>query len=126
MILHYTPCHSRKPATWSQPQPDALRCEWNGRVFECDFSQPGSVYEIPDSVREVVHSAWRDESGALNLLVPSLRFNAQIDIAIDHGASIQIGLGDDSIDDEIRRTERERIAPILEFLAPPRVREETQ
>ena len=117
MIIHYSPTSSQYPAIWSQPKPDTLRCEWHRRVFECDFSHTGVVYEIPEAVREVIQSAWRDRDGVLNVLVPSLSRNAQVEIAIDHGASVKIGPGGTSMDDGKRSAERERIAPILQFLA---------
>ena len=85
MIIHYTPCGTRLPAKWTQPKPDAIRCEWRGRVYECDFSDPGIEYEIPESVRDVVHKAWREsESGPLHLAVPSLGPLSE-DVTVDHG-----------------------------------------
>jgi hypothetical protein len=68
-----------------------LRCQWRGKVYECDFSDPGVEYEIPDEVRDVVHKAWRDtEDGPLHLQVPSLgRLSSEV--TIDHGADEVLG-----------------------------------
>ena len=91
MIIHYTPCESSYPAIWSQPHPDAIRCEWRGKVYECDFSDPGVEYLVPDEVRDVVHRAWRDtESGPLHLAVPSLGPLSE-DVTVDHGDSEVLG-----------------------------------
>ena len=91
MIVTYVPCGTKAPARWAQPSPDVLRCEWRGKVYECDFSDPGVEYEIPASVRDVVHRAWREsEDGPLHLAVPSLGPLSE-DVTIDHGDSEVLG-----------------------------------
>jgi hypothetical protein len=91
MIVTYKPCHTRRPATFSQPAPDQLRVEWRGKTYEVDFSDPGLEYEIPDEARDVVHKAWRDtEDGPLHLVVPSLGRLSQ-DVTIDHGTEETLG-----------------------------------
>ena len=91
MICHYSPCHTRTPATWTQPAPDQIRCEWRGKVYEADFSDPGVEYEIPEEVRDVAHKAWRDtEDGPLHLQVPSLG-PLSSEVTIDHGTDEVLG-----------------------------------
>lgn len=91
MIIHYTLCGTRYPATWTQPQKDTIRCEWYNKVYECDFSAIGIEYEIPDEVKDVIHKAWREtEDGPLHLLVPSLGELSE-NITIDHGENIELG-----------------------------------
>lgn len=113
MIIHWTPSNSRYPAKWSQPKPDVIRCDWHGKIHEADFSGPGVVYEVPEDVREVVHQAWRDREGVLNLLVPTLSRGAQVDVVIDHGETGEISSGGASIDGA---AERKRIEPILRLI----------
>jgi hypothetical protein len=91
MIVSYTPCGTKSPAIWTQPSPDVLACEWRGKLYECDFSDPGVEYEIPDEVRDVVHKAWREtEDGPLHLQVPSLRSLGQ-EVTIDHETDEVLG-----------------------------------
>ena len=91
MIIHYTPCESSYPAIWSQPHPDAIRCEWRGKVYECDFSDAGVEYDIPAEVAEVVHRAWREsDAGPLHLQVPSLGALSE-PVTIDHGDAKELG-----------------------------------
>lgn len=91
MIITYRPCGTKSPATWSQPSVDVLACEWRGKVYECDFSDPGIEYVVPDEVRDVIHSAWRDtETGPLHVEVPSLGRLGQ-EITIDHGTDEVLG-----------------------------------
>ena len=91
MICHYTPCGTKSPAKWSQPSVDVLACEWRGKVYECDFSDPGIEYEIPDEVRDVVHKAWREtDDGPLHVQVPSLGRLSQ-EATIDHGTDEVLG-----------------------------------
>lgn len=90
MIIYYTPCTTSHPATWTQPAPDQIRCEWRGKVYECDFSDPEIIeFDIPNEVRDVIHKAWRVD-GVLHLTVPSLR-PLQEDIMIDHGTEEVLG-----------------------------------
>ena len=91
MILHYTPCGTRYPAKWTQPQPDVIRCEWRGKVYACDFSDPGVEYEVPAEVADVVHKAWREtDDGPLHLQVPSLGPLGEERI-VDHGDAEVLG-----------------------------------
>ena len=91
MIITYSPCHTKTTARWTQPQPDAIRCEWRGKVYECDFSTPGVEYEVPPEVADVVHRAWREsDDGPLHLRVPSLGQLDQ-DVTIDHGDEKELG-----------------------------------
>lgn len=91
MIMHYSPCLDSTTARWTQPQPDVVRCDWRGKVYECDFSTPGVEYEVPPEVAEVVHKAWREtDDGPLHLKVPSLGPLGQ-DLTIDHGDSEVLG-----------------------------------
>ena len=91
MIVTYSPCIDYFRARWTQPQPDVLRCEWRGKVYECDFSTPGVEYEIPPEVADVIHRAWREtDDGALHLKVPSLGPLDQ-DVTIDHGDAEVLG-----------------------------------
>jgi len=91
MIIHWTPCYDTPPARWSQPEPDVLRCEWRGKLYEVDFSDLGVEYEIPDEVRDVVHKAWREtEDGPLHVQVPSLGPLSQ-DVTMDHGTEETLG-----------------------------------
>lgn len=90
MTVTYTPCNSRTPATWTQPAPDQLRCEWRGKLYEVDFSDPEIIeFDIPDEVRDVVIEAKRVD-GVLHLKVPSLG-PLKEDVTIDHGTDEVLG-----------------------------------
>lgn len=90
MIITYTPCETRTPATWTQPAPDQLRCKWRGKVYEVDFSDSDIVeFDIPEEVRDVVHEAKRVD-GVLHLKVPSLG-PLKKDVTIDHGTQEVLG-----------------------------------
>ena len=91
MIITYFPCGTKSPARWTQPSPDVLRCEWRGKVYECDFSDKGVEYEVPPEVADVVHRAWREsDEGPLHLQVPSLGDIGE-DLTIDHGDAEVLG-----------------------------------
>lgn len=90
MIIHYTPCATSQPAKWTQPALDQVRCEWRGKVYECDFSDPEIVeFDIPDEIRDVIHAARRVD-GVLHLTVPSLG-PLQENVTINHGTEERLG-----------------------------------
>jgi len=68
-----------------------LACEWRGRSYSVDFSEPGVEYEIAPEVADVVHKAWREtDTGPLHVRVPSLGPLGK-DVTVDHGAEEKLG-----------------------------------
>ena len=91
MIITWTPCEDDRAARWSQPRVDVLVCEWRGKTYEVDFSDPGVEYEIPEEARDVVHGAWREtDSGPLHLKLPTLRNGVSEDYTVNVGDAQEI------------------------------------